>query len=386
MPTNAPQQLSPQTRRSFLRTWRRRLLAGLRWQLTFVYSVLFSLIIILFDFFTSFIVAPALPSDSDIIMLLQVATLVLIVLGTGTIFLLTNGMLSPLRRLSDAAQAIALGDLEQSQRLEPLLQTDDEVGKIAASLNGIVEQVDRASTKQQANEGQLRRLFSDASHQLRTPLTSIRGFTEVLMRGAKDDPETMQRILKLLHKEAERMTRLVNDLLMLARLDEGGELPTQRVDLVDLAVEAVEQAKVMAPDARKISLIFVTDEHLDVQANADRLKQVLHILFDNALKYGQPAPDGWIRLHLDRQNGHALLQVKNSGKGIHPKDLPHIFERFYRGEHIPTYGETTVLPQGTGLGLSIAMAIVDAHQGHIKVQSEPDTETVFTVALPTKTS
>jgi signal transduction histidine kinase len=244
------------------------------------------------------------------------------------------------------------------------------------------EQLEQASQSQRSSEQRFRRLISDASHQLRTPLTSIRGFTEVLMRGAKDDPETANRVLKLIKSEAERMTRLVNDLLTLAHFDVEQDIEKQYVDLVDIAVEGVEQAKVLATDDRKITIYFATHERLGVRANADHLKQVLHILFDNALKYGRPAPQGWVRLQLDQQDGHALIQVIDNGKGIHADDLPHIFDRFYRGEHMPIHEAPWKIPQGTGLGLSIARAIVMAHKGSITVLSTPDTETIFTVKLP----
>jgi two-component system, OmpR family, sensor kinase len=155
------------------------------------------------------------------------------------------------------------------------------------------------------------------------------------------------------------------------------------VDLIDIAVEGVEQAKFLATDGRKVTFSpLMTEERLGVHANKDRLKQVLQILFDNALKYGRPAPDGWIRLQLDRQDDYALIQIIDNGKGIHPDDLPHIFDRFYRGEHMPRYDLPWKVPQGTGLGLSIAMTIVHAHKGEISVLSNPDTETIFTVKIP----
>jgi signal transduction histidine kinase len=358
-------------------SWRRRPLAGLRWQLVFVHSLLFSMLLILFGLWVSFSVVHMLT------IAIEVVALILIVVGVISLFVLTNFLLLPLRRITEAAQAITLGDWQQRERLVPLLEGDDEVSRLATSLNVMVDQLERASQSQQASEQRFRRLFSDASHQLRTPLTSLRGFSEVLMRRAKDDPETTQRVLKLMNKEAERMTLLVNDLLMLARLDDMQELETRYIDLIDVAVEGVEQAKFLATDGRKVTFSPVmTEERLGIHGNKDRLKQVLQILFDNALKYGRPAPDGWIRLQLDRQNDYAIIQVIDNGKGIHPNDLPHIFDRFYRGEHMPLYDPPWKVPQGTGLGLSIAMAIVHAHKGEITVLSTPDIETIFTVKLP----
>jgi len=360
--------------------WRRRAFSSLHWQLTIVYTLLFSILVVLFSLWITSIVNHA--TLNNLLLSLQIGAVVLIVVAAIILFFLTSFLLRPLRRMSDTAQAITLGDLQQRTRLVPLMEGNDEVSKLATSLNAMTEQIEQASRTERNAEQRFRRLFSDASHQLRTPLTSLRGFTEILLRGAKDDPETSQRILKLMKNEAERMTRLVNDLLMLTRLDDGAELETELIDLVDVAIEGVEHAKVLATDGRAVTIYFATQERLGVRANGDRLKQVIHILCDNAIKYGRPAPDGWIRLRLDQQNGHAMVQVIDNGKGVHPDDLPKIFDRFYRGEHMSIYDPAATLPPGTGLGLSIAQAIVYAHQGQITVVSSPDVETIFTVQLP----
>ena len=366
--------------RNALAAWRHRPFSSLHWQLTIAYALLFSILIILFSVgIVSF--AGSHTTLGNLLTTLQIGTVVLIVVAALALFFLTTLLLRPLRRMSDAAQAITLGDWQQRERLTPLIEGNDEVSKLAASLNVMAAQLEQTSQAERASQQRFRRLFSDASHQLRTPLTSLRGFTEILLRGAKDDPETLQRILKLMKNETERMTRLVNDLLMLARLDEGTKPETEQLDLVEVALDGVEHAKVLAIDGRKVTIYFATQERLGVRANADHLKQVVHILCDNAIKYGRPAPDGWIRLQLDRQNGHAVIQVIDNGKGVHPDDLPKIFDRFYRGEHMPIY-DTASPPPGTGLGLSIAQAIIHVHQGRITVESTPDVETIFTVYLP----
>ncbi len=324
-------------------SWRRRRLSGLLWQMTFFYGLLICVLLILLSIWTSYAILH-ITIQGVLLTSLQIVAALLIVIGVFALFFLTLYLLRPLRRASDAAQAITLGDLQQRERLLPLMKGDDEVSRIATSLSIMGEQLERAKKVQQSSEQRFRRFISDASHQLRTPLTSIRGFTEVLMRGAKDDPETALR--------------------------------------VNLALEGVERAKELATDGRKIGIYFSTHERLNIQANADQLKQVLHILFDNAIKYGRPAPDGWIRLQLDCQDGYAIIQVIDNGKGIHPDDLPYIFERFYRGEHMSTYASPWKVPQGTGLGLSIARAIALAHEGTITVASTPEIETIFTVKIP----
>ncbi|GAC1625343.1 MAG: hypothetical protein NVS4B7_15780 [Ktedonobacteraceae bacterium] len=380
-PNNLPTIGSGRKLANLYTTWRRRPFSSLRWQLTVVSSVLLSVVIIIFSLWISYFIDHE--TRSELLPNIQWTALILIAVGAVALFTLINALLRPLRRMTDAAQAMTLGDLEQRERLTPMLAGDDEVSKLAASLTVMADQLESASESRKASEQRFRRLFSDASHQLRTPLTSLRGFTDILTRGVtKDDPETTQRVLKLMKSEADRMTRLINDLLMLARLDDDTTPETQYIDLVDLTVEGVERAKMLATDGRKITLYFATEKRLGVQANAERLKQVLQILCDNAIKYGRPAPDGWIKLQLDRQNGHAIVQIIDNGKGIHPNDLPHVFDRFYRGEHIPIYDASKSPPAGTGLGLSIALSIVHAHQGDITVVSTPDTETVFTVKLP----
>jgi two-component system, OmpR family, sensor kinase len=307
-----------------------------------------------------------------------IATIAIIAVGSAAVFFFTNLLLSPLRHMRDAAQAIALGDLKQRVRLP---QSDDEVGALAVSFNEMIDQVEHAFEEQHASEGRTRRFVSDASHELRTPLTSLRGFTDVLMRGAKDDPETLQRSLKLMKNETERMSRLVNDLLTLARMDEGNPLKIERVNMLDIGAEAIDQTRILAADGRDVSLQLATeDEQLEVLADVDRLKQVLLILCDNALKYGRPGAGGWIVLAIDKQDNTILMHVVDNGKGIAEEDLPHVFERFYRGRNSPVSADGTPIA-GAGLGLSIALAIIHAHRGDLTTQSEPG-NTTFTVALP----
>jgi two-component system OmpR family sensor kinase len=145
----------------------------------------------------------------------------LTLLGAMLVFIITDFMLKPLVHVRDAAQAIALGDLPQRRRLP---HTDDEIGQLSTSIGHMIDRMEQATTSYRSAEERARRFFSDASHQLRTPLTSIYGFTQLLLRGAKDDPATLNRVLRMMKNEAERMSRLVNDLLTLSRLDEGRAL------------------------------------------------------------------------------------------------------------------------------------------------------------------
>jgi two-component system OmpR family sensor kinase len=303
-----------------------------------------------------------------------------IILGTVLVFLLNTLLLQSLWRVTDAAQAIATGDLKQRERLPLRLPPQDEIDRLAGSLNEMVTRLERAEEMQLASELRFRRFFSDASHQLRTPLTSLRGFTEVLMRGAKDDPEMSARVLKLMKSEAERMTLLINDLLILARLDDSRPIKKEYIDLLALATEEIEKTRLRAKDARPISLSILTEKRLDLKGDPERIHQLFFVLLDNALLYGRPAPEGAIRIELDHEDEFSVIRVIDNGEGIASHDLAHIFDAFYRVQSKRNSHGTN--PTGTGLGLTIAAAIVRAHAGTISVYSESGKGTTFTVKLP----
>jgi two-component system, OmpR family, sensor kinase len=308
-------------------------------------------------------------------------TLGIVAICSLLIFFFTTILLRPLWRVTDAAQAIAVGDLKQRERLPLRLPPQDEIDRLAGSINEMVTRLEHAEEMQRTSEQRFQRFFSDASHQLRTPLTSIRGFTEVLIRGAKDDPETALRVLKRMKSESERMTYLINDLLTLSRLDEHSALKMQYVNLTELATESTEQAKKRVNDGRTLTLSITTQENLGLQGDRERLKQLLFVLLDNALKHGRSGPEGIITMQIDRRDNQAIIHVIDNGNGITKEDQAHIFDSFYRGRQpSPGLNGTTIV--GTGLGLTIAAAIVRAHQGTISVKSEPGKGTEFTLALP----
>ncbi|HTI15273.1 MAG TPA: HAMP domain-containing sensor histidine kinase [Dictyobacter sp.] len=351
-------------------SWVRPFLS-LRTQLTLTYSLLLVLLVA----FTYLLLDQHAPSP-----VMLPAIIGVVVAGSILSFVLTSLLLRPLSRVTDVAQAIAIGDLAQRDRLPLHLPPQDEIDRLAGSLNEMVIRLERAEEMQQASEERFRQFFTDASHQLRTPLTSIRGFTELLMRGAaKDDPETSQHILARMKSESERMTLLINDLLTLARLNDTHPPKLQYLDLVKLAAESIEQARILAKDDRKITLALETDERMELHADKERITQLLFILLDNALKYGRPAPDGEITLKLSKQRGHISLFVIDNGEGIIPDEQEHIFEAFYRGRHRSSSQTKAVI--GTGLGLTIASAIVRAHNGAITVCSEVG-HTEFKILLP----
>ncbi|HEX6778763.1 MAG TPA: ATP-binding protein, partial [Ktedonobacterales bacterium] len=309
---------------------------------------------------------------------------------------LVGRALRPLTRMTTTAQAIAAGDLSQRVNLP---HSGDEIGELSSSFDEMIDRIQAAFAAQQESEARMRQFVADASHELRTPLTSLRGFTDVLLRGAKDDPATAEHVLHAMQRESERMSRLVHDLLTLARLDAGRQLNYQQFDLVALVGEAVDQARILAGE-RVVTMRTDGGGPLLLVADQDKIKQVLLILLDNALKYGKQGPDGLVRVQVSRSADLAQLQVIDNGRGINAEDLPHIFERFYRADKTRSRsGHTNQMPAavgaasnsgvlkamnagGSGLGLPIALAIVQAHGGSIWAHSQLGQGTQFTTRLP----
>jgi signal transduction histidine kinase len=332
--------------------------------------------------------------------------LFLVLLGALVIGILAGGpltvsVLRPLVRMTETAKRIAGGDLTQRVRLP---HGGDEIGQLADTFDLMISRIERAFSAQHAQEERMRQFIADASHELRTPLTSIRGFTDVLLRGAKDDPEIVEQVLLATRHEAERMSRLVNDLLTLARLDAGRPLEMQSLDLVALIGDAVDQARILAGE-REVTMRNDSGGRVLVLADPDRIKQVMLILLDNALKYGRQDVSGWVRVRIGRTQRGVFISVSDNGVGISPDDLPHIFDRFYRAQRGEIQRQITShqvaassrreitqiserkLPnrskhEGSGLGLPIAQAIIRAHNGTITVESQLNVGTTFTVQLP----
>jgi len=312
-----------------------------------------------------------------ILLMLGFTATFMIAVGASIISFFTGIMFRPLRQVTNATRALAQGNLQQRV---PLLPSRDEISDLAASFNQMADRIEQMFAAQQASELRARRFVSDASHELRTPITSLRGFTEVLIRGAKDDPITAQRVLGLMKNEAERMSDLVNSLLTLARLDEGQIPEVEEIDLIDMAIECLQQTRRKAPGDCKLSLELSTQDRLRILANSEQIKQLLLALLDNATKYGCLGEQKKILLLLDKHNQQARLQVIDYGPGIATSDLEHIFDRFYRGENAQNAPNTPIA--GTGLGLSIAMSIAQAYHGLLTACSEPGQQTTFTVSFP----
>jgi two-component system OmpR family sensor kinase len=277
--------------------------------------------------------------------------------------------LRPLEGIGETAGAIAAGDL--SRRVEP---ADDrtEVGKLGASLNAMLAQIEAAFEERRASESRLRRFVADASHELRTPLTSIRGYAELFRRGAGDRPEDLEKSMERIEAEASRMGVLVDDLLLLARLDQGRPLDREPLDLADVVSKAVEGFRVVEPD-RPIEL--EVDGQTGMAGDEGRLRQVVDILLDNARVH--TATGTLVRVRLGAQDGDVVLSVEDEGPGLSEEQREKAFERFYRGD--PGRSRST---GGAGLGLSIATAIVEAHGGTISASSPGSGGARFEVRLP----
>jgi two-component system OmpR family sensor kinase len=278
--------------------------------------------------------------------------------------------LRPLTRIGDTAAAIGAGDL--SRRVEPEAGPRTEVGRLARALNGMLGQLEEAFAERTASERRLRRFVGDASHELRTPLSAVQAYAELFERGARERPEDLARAMAGIERESRRMGELVDELLLLARLDQGRPLERVPVDLAELAREAVDAARALEP-ARPISLS--TPDALRVVGDPTRLRQVLDNLLGNVRAHtplGAPA-----RVTLRRDGAAAVVEVADSGPGLRDEEAARVFERFYRAD--PSRSRDR---GGSGLGLAIVAAIAEAHGGRASVESRVGAGARFVVTLP----
>jgi two-component system OmpR family sensor kinase len=303
---------------------------------------------------------------------LVIAGAVLVVLASGAFWMLRAG-LRPLERIAETAAGIADGDLDV--RVAPA-DTHSEVGRLGLALNGMLKRLEEAFSRRDQSEAQLRRFVASASHELRTPLTSIRGYAALFRRGAQDHPDDLAKSMARIESEATRMSVLIDDMLLLARLDEQRPLERRRVDLVRIALDAAQDARARDPD-RPITV----HEHdpLMVVGDEQGLRQVAANLLANAQIHTPPGTP--VHVDLAARGDQAILAVADEGPGVDPDQAPHIFERFYRGTPVSAHDAAPPSP-GTGLGLAIVAAIMQAHQGTATVRSTPGNGATFEVTLP----
>jgi two-component system OmpR family sensor kinase len=304
--------------------------------------------------------------------------LVVIDVVTGTVVLFTLVLLAlvivrlglrPLERMGATAEAIAAGDL--SQRVSPATPRT-EIGRLGLALNSMLAQIESAFAERTRSEQRLRRFIGDASHELRTPLTSIRGYAELLRRGAQRSPEDAELARRRIEEEAMRMGVLVDDMLLLARLDQGRPLDREPVDLRGIVRDARADALAVAPD-RPVSV--AAPEPVVVTGDDMRLRQVVGNLVRNAVVHTPPGTP--IEIGVARRDDRAVVRVADHGPGLPADVAARVFEPFYRGD--PGRSRDS---GGSGLGLSIVAAVVAAHRGSVRVTQTPGGGATFEVELP----
>ena len=303
---------------------------------------------------------------------------VVVVLVAGTGLGLVRFSLRPLRRVATTATMVTELPLDTGEvHLPARVPNDDprtEVGRVGAAFNRMLQHVESALANRAASETRLRRFAADASHELRTPLSAIRGYAELALRQGGPVPEDVTHALERVQSESARMSVLVDELLLLARLDAGRPLATEPVDLTMLTIEATSDTRVASPSHRW--RLELPDEPFTVRGDEMRLRQVLSNLLSNAAKH-TPA-DSEITVAVAGGVGVPAVQlsVTDNGPGIPPDLLPELFERFVRGDSSRSHAAGS-----TGLGLAIVKAVVIAHQGTVGVTSRPG-RTSFTIVLP----
>lgn len=285
----------------------------------------------------------------------------------------------PLTQIEDTAAAIASGDL--SRRM-PVRATGDEVSSLAQSLNAMLAQIERSFAVREASEVRMRQFVTDASHELRTPLATVRGYAELYRQGAVRDHEDVSGAMNRIEGEASRMSGLVEDLLMLARLDDERPLERLPVDLTVVAADAVQDARARDPE-RRISLVGLAGPLAPTTVGGDepRLRQVLGNLLTNAIAHTPPESPIEVAVGVTTE-GVAGLEVRDHGRGIDPGAARRVFERFFRADPARSRSRGG----GSGLGLAIVAAIVQRHGGRVGVGQTPGGGATFVVHLPSADS
>lgn len=302
-----------------------------------------------------------------------VALIVLAVLVVTAALMVKLG-LRPLTAVEQTAVNIARGDL--SRRVRPG-RPNTEIGRLATTLNSMLSQIEAAFAARDRTEATLRQFIADASHELRTPLTTVRGYAELVNRGALPDEAEQRHALERIEAEAVRMGDLVDDLLLLAYLDQRRPLQVVRADMRELVADAVADAQ--ARDQQRRIEYVPPGGPAPVEVDVNRMRQVLTNLLSNALVH--TPPEAAVRVELAADRRRVRISVADDGPGIAPEHLGRLFERFYRADP----GRSRARG-GTGLGLSIVAAVVGASGGSVTCASAPGAGTTFTVDLPIATS
>lgn len=315
---------------------------------------------------------PTRDADSAIHHLAKVETIVSIIALAAVGLLAHRSIrsgLRPLEEISGTARAIGAGDLSRRVvRAEPRT----EVGRLGQALNDMLGQIETAFREREASEERLRRFIADASHELRTPVATVRGYAELFRRGAAERPDDLAKTMARIEAEAERMGALVDELLLLARIDQGRPLEREPVDLARIAAEAVAGTRAVEP-GRPIGL--EASDVAVVLGDAMRLRQVLDNLLANVRRHTPAGAPATVRIGV--ADGQVEIAVTDHGPGLTEDQCARVFERFYRTDHSRSREHG-----GAGLGLSIVAAVAEAHDGTVGVTSVPGEGTTFVIRLP----
>jgi signal transduction histidine kinase len=276
---------------------------------------------------------------------------------------LTRAAFKPIDEIAHTAESIVRA--EDLSRRVPVPDTEDELQRLSITVNELLGRLDELFSQQQ-------RFVADVSHELRTPLAAMRGNLEVLYRGASRDPQLLEESLDDMRREVNRLIRMVNDLLLLAQSDAGIQLRHEPVELDTLLLEVHRELR---PLTNGVQLQIGHEDQVIVIGDRDRIKQALLNLGINALQH--TAPGGSVVMGLDHADGMARLSVADTGTGIDPHDMPHIFQRFYRADRARNRRVG-----GAGLGLALVKWIAEAHGGRVTVESVPGQGSTFTILLP----
>jgi signal transduction histidine kinase len=296
-------------------------------------------------------------------------------ISVGFGYFLSNAITRELETLVEGAEQLSQGDF--STRVP--VTGRDEIARLSIAFNQMAARLENATVAEKALEEARRNLVAWASHDLRTPLTSVRVMLDALADGVVDDPETIKRYLRQSQSEIERMSTLINDLFELAQLDAGNlKLDFEWISLSDLVSDTLESFAARA-EAQDITLVGSVTPQVDpVWAAPDKFSRILDNLLGNALLH--TPQNGQIQIRADLVDDKVCLSVEDNGIGIAEKDLPYIFDRFYRGER--SRARNIDRGSGSGLGLTIVKGLVEAHDGQISVKSQPGQGARFTVLLP----
>lgn len=287
------------------------------------------------------------------------------------IWLLQRASFRPYDDLVDTAEAIADGDMNWRA---VTTAADPEIRRLTNSLNTMLDRLQQAFEQRREAEDRIKQFAADASHELRTPLTTIAGYSEVYLSGAATDTGSVRKQMTRINREANRMGRLVNDLLTLARLDQARGPDCEPIDVNVLVADAVSDARAV-DESHEIRVTTGDRERSVVAGDRDALQQVFANLIANTRIH---APAAHVGVVVSANDDHVTVRVTDDGPGMSPDVAAHIFDRFYRSQE-----STTPSVRSSGLGLSIVAAIVQAHGGTVDVESQPGTGSTFTVVLPT---